>query len=133
MHPKVPVHTSLGWVSAEDLAPGDAVAGPVGWVPVRAVRRAACSEWFRVTVDDAPVFAAVVTGSHAFYRANGATVRAADLRLGDLLRTDGDHAVVTGLSLLEETRDLVGIEVPDPHRHYMGLHSLLCHNGFDKP
>ena len=128
MHPKTDVRTSLGWVKAEDLAIGDAVIGPDGLQTITHLKREICSEWYRVTSDHLAPSVVTVTGSHKFYRPNGDTVKAADLRLGDLIKTVADHALVTGLELIEEARELVGIQVPEPHLYYVGRYSLLCHN-----
>ena len=132
MHPDTLVQTDTVWVAAGRLSVGDLVRTPDGFAPIRRLNRHPCSAWRAVHVDGSTEAAATVTLGHLFHRANGEPVRATDLRLGDLLATDGDHAIVTGLSAPSDLADLVGIELDDPHMHYLGARALLSHNSVNK-
>ena len=127
LHPDM----KLGGARAATLEAGDLVPSPNGLIPIRSVMRTRCSEWF--VLFSGPVEIARVTGDHLLYLATGEAVRARNVQIGSLLRTDEDHCEVTGIHLDREMRLLVGIDVGEPHLHFGGPMNLLMHNGTDKP
>lgn len=111
--------------------PGDLVPAPGGEAEVLRIVRRDCSEWFEVHCGG--VMAIKATRAHVLYRATGEAVAIEDVRLGDWLATAGDHVEVTGLALDRSCASLVGLELAEPHLHFAGPLSLLCHNGTAKP
>ena len=128
LHPYLNVGREFAW----KLKPGSRVETPDGEAEVLEIARASCSTWFAVKAGG--VLAAVVTRDHVFYRATDrAPVKVQDIRLGDLLAARDEVVRVTGVELLEELAQSVGIRIPEPSLHFIGPLDLLTHNGTEKP
>ena len=134
LHPSTQVEIAMPYdagatdcKAARDLQPGDLLFTPSGPRPITRIERRPCSRWFGISVDN-KFSMCIVTHDHKFFRATGEMVLADALRLGDLLRTDSDHAQVTKLHLFSDRASVVSIELDDPHLYYLGTQRLLCHN-----
>jgi len=126
-HPDTLVELADGVITpAGELRIGDMLPTPSGPQPITALSRWVMSRWVVVEVDRAGVV--IVSPDHAFYSVRGDLVRADELRLGELLRTDGNHAEVTGLFLRNDPASVVSLELPEPHLYYLGPKRLLSHN-----
>lgn len=116
-------------VPAAELEVGDCLPAPEGGSGrIVSIGRRLCSRWIAISFNGRFLEDLTVTDDHWFYRATGERVRAGDLRLGDLLRGQGDHLIVTSLSLWDMPADLVSIELEAPHLYYLGEGGPLCHN-----
>jgi hypothetical protein len=128
LHPS----TLVGDTLAGELEVGSLVPTPLGLAPIKRIERKQCSRWFAIYSNGVEI--AKVTRNHQFYKAgSGAAISVQDIRMGDMLKTAGDHIEVTGMALSTELALLVGIDVGVPHLHYVGPANLLTHNGTAKP
>ena len=127
LHPETLLNIrQKGLVRADRVRVGDQLPCPSGWADVTSVKRKPASLWIQVQTDGE--WHATVTPDHRFYRASGGEARASALVLGDLMASAGDHREVTELRLVRDLRDVVEIELADPHLYYLGRGQLLCHN-----
>lgn len=133
LHPKTSIMTDQGFQSADTLRAGMMLRTPDGWSPIVSIQRKPASRWIGVEANMSGFPGVVVTTSHVFYRADGRHVAASDVRLGDLLKAEGRHAEVTGLTLREDLQEMVIVELAAPHLYFAGIDLLLSHNAIQKP
>jgi hypothetical protein len=132
LHPETPIFLGGELMSAGDILFGDLIETPDGYRDVVSVRRKTEHKWVAIRTGEEG-HEIIVTPSHVLYRATGEHIHASDLRLGDLLRTAGDHVEVTGLDLIYETAPVVIVELEEPHLYFVGATKLLSHNSIQKP
>ena len=132
LHPKTTVMTSIGVMTADELEVGDMVPTPTGEAEIRTISRGRNVTWYEVQVNYSRE-GSWVTPSHVFYTPEGKPVSAQTLTIGQFLKTAGDHVQVTGLRLFRDDVEYVGLELDNPHLHYLGEAELLTHNGASKP
>lgn len=133
LYPYTRIMTMDGFVNASDLAVGTFVKTPEGWAPLVSVQRRVASKWISIGCNHRPYAGLVVTPTHVLYRADGSHVAAQDLRLGEFLKADGDHAKVTMLATFNQLEEMVIIEIAEPHLYFAGEDLLLSHNALQKP
>jgi hypothetical protein len=132
LHPSTLLNINGRFRLAEELKVGDSVDTPNGLCKVVNIQRKFESRWVNVETA-AKITGCLVTKDHVFYKATGEHVYALDLKLGDLLRTAGDHVEVTGLELFSSNAEMVILDLDYPHIYCLGPQRLLSHNGTQKP
>lgn len=108
---------------ANRLMVGMELLGPYGPVKIARIERRPAKRWITVWLKGWHT----VTPDHRFQLPDTSSVRAEDLKLGQIVAGRGEHLEVTGLSLLRESASLVSIELEAPHLYYLAC-GALSHN-----
>jgi hypothetical protein len=119
------VRTSKGLRLARELKVGDFVLTTDGDAPIIRIDRPTVGEWVEIRCGDRPL---IVTPTHRFVDPSGELIAAGELRLGQILASDGRNVEVTGLRLFREAAEAVALELDAPHLYFIDRRGPLSHN-----
>ena len=121
------VLTPNGLVRASHLKVGDELLTPAGWSRIVHLEHVERDEFYTVEFNNGE--RQTVTGDHRFVAPDDEQVHTHELRIGQILKTEGpQHLRVVAIRLRERKAVAVCLELADPHVYYLTRLGPLSHN-----